>query len=169
MKELRTASLLTTYENKYHVQYHNTELGVHRQDDTTIVPISPSDSHLNLKPAAPVEPEAAPGGSDQKANQENGQSGTLNMTRNQLLASSQLAGNQQLVQVLLNQVDEGTRQHQFINIEQTEYTADNKKAMALLFILVERKDQITSRLSKLEMLQNKLKERISAIQAAMQD
>ena len=28
-RELRTASVLTTYGNRYHVQYHNPELGVH--------------------------------------------------------------------------------------------------------------------------------------------
>ena len=28
-RELRTASLLTTFGNRYHVQYHNPELGVH--------------------------------------------------------------------------------------------------------------------------------------------
>lgn len=67
-----------------------------------------------------------------------------------MLASSQLAGNQQLIQTLLNQVEDGTRQKSFLSVDQTEYTSDNKKAMALLLMLIERKDYITQRLSELE-------------------
>ena len=47
-RELRTASLLTTFENKYHVQYHNPELGVHVQKDTQIVPIGPSELYRTV-------------------------------------------------------------------------------------------------------------------------
>ena len=67
-----------------------------------------------------------------------------------MLADVQLGQNKQLVQTLLQQVDEGVRQKALISIDQTEYTMDNKKAMALLFVLVERKDNITSRLQELE-------------------
>ena len=45
-----------------------------------------------------------------------------------------------------------------MQIDQTEYTVDNKQAMALLFILVERKDKITSRLTELENKTYELKE-----------
>lgn len=48
-RELRTASLLTTFGNRYHVQYHNAELGVKIQNDTTMVPIGPSEMHRNLE------------------------------------------------------------------------------------------------------------------------
>ena len=47
-RELRTASLLTTFGNRYHVQYHSAELGVHVQTDTSMVPIGPSSMHRNL-------------------------------------------------------------------------------------------------------------------------
>lgn len=48
-RELRTASLLTTFGNRYHVQYHNTELGVHIQKDSSMVPIGPSELHRKLE------------------------------------------------------------------------------------------------------------------------
>lgn len=62
------------------------------------------------------------------------------------------------MQTLLGQVDEGSRKKAFLQIDQTEYTVDNKQAMALLFILVERKDKITSRLTELENKTYELKE-----------
>lgn len=49
-----------------------------------------------------------------------------------------LAGQQPLVSTLLNQVEEGSRKKQFLPVEQTEYTNENKKAMALLLMLIER-------------------------------
>ena len=50
-RELRTASLLTTYDNRYHVQYHNPELGVHVQKDTSMVPIGTSDLYRTYEKA----------------------------------------------------------------------------------------------------------------------
>lgn len=57
-RELRTASLLTTYGNRYHVQYHNTELGVHIQKDTSLVPIGPSELHRSIEDPNRTEREA---------------------------------------------------------------------------------------------------------------
>ena len=81
-----------------------------------------------------------------------------NVARNQMLANQQLAGNQQLVQKLLGQVDEGVRQKSFLAVDQTEYTKDNKRAMALLLMLIERKDYITTRLTEIDRIQAELKE-----------
>ena len=48
-RELRTASLLTAFDNRYHVQYHNPDLGVHVQQDTSVVPIAASELHRSLE------------------------------------------------------------------------------------------------------------------------
>ena len=61
-----------------------------------------------------------------------------------------MPGNHALLQNLLGQAQEGNRKQAFLPVEQTEYTDENRKAMALLLMLVERKDYITSRLSQLE-------------------
>ena len=42
-RELRTGTLLTTYADQYHVQFHNIELGVHCLPDTVLIPISTND------------------------------------------------------------------------------------------------------------------------------
>ena len=51
---------------------------------------------------------------------------------------------------MLSQVDEGARKQFWLQFEHTKYTDENKQAMALLFILIERKDQITKRLATLQ-------------------
>jgi len=92
IKQLRTASLLTTFGHKYHVQYHNPELGVHQQRDVTLIPIGPSDLHRS------VESEEH---RDRKADADAKQASLINSTRNELLMSQQLPGNRNLVQTLL--------------------------------------------------------------------
>ena len=56
-RELRTASLLTTHGNRYHVQYHNPDLGVHIQGDISMVPIGPSELHRSLPDPNKTEAE----------------------------------------------------------------------------------------------------------------
>lgn len=43
LKEPRTASLLTTFANHFHVQFHNSELGVFVLPDTQLTPIGIND------------------------------------------------------------------------------------------------------------------------------
>ena len=43
LREPRTASLLTTYGNHFHVQFHNSELGVFVLKDTELTPIGVND------------------------------------------------------------------------------------------------------------------------------
>ena len=43
LREPRTGSLLSTYGNKYHVQFHNPELGVFIMKDYEITPIGLND------------------------------------------------------------------------------------------------------------------------------
>jgi len=43
IREARTGSLLSTYGNKYHVQFHNPELGVFVLKDTELTPIGLND------------------------------------------------------------------------------------------------------------------------------
>ena len=57
-------------------------------------------------------------------------------------------GNQQLVMKLINQAEDGARKQFWLQIDQTKYTDDNKEAMALLYMLIERKDKITKRLHR---------------------
>lgn len=42
-RELRTGTLLTTFNDQYHVQFHNVDLGVHSLADYQMVPISTND------------------------------------------------------------------------------------------------------------------------------
>jgi len=51
---------------------------------------------------------------------------------------------------MLSQVDEGARKQLWLQFEHTRYTDENKQAMALLFILIERKDQITKKLTAIQ-------------------
>ena len=125
-KEPRTASLLTTFGNNYHVQYHNPDLGVYLQTDTSLVPISANDLYKTDNP----DQEGTPRTRAQQA-------ASVNDVRNQLL-SKQLAGNQQVIQKMLSQVDEGARKQLWLQFDHTRYTDENKQAMALLFILIER-------------------------------
>ena len=55
-------------------------------------------------------------------------------------------------------MDEGVRQKSFLAVDQTEYTKDNKRAMALLLMLIERKDYITTRLTEIDRIQAEIKE-----------
>ena len=126
LRELRTASLLTTFQNKYHVQYHNPELGVHIQSDTTLIPIGPSENHRQIESRAQT-PEKSP---ESKLE--------VNRTRNQMLMAQQLPGNRNFLQTLLNQAENGIRQKSILPVTETEYTLENKKAMALLLMLIER-------------------------------
>lgn len=137
LRELRTGNLLTSYGNKYHVQYHHPELGVHVQGDSSLIPISKSGLYKEEPvEVAPLTPEAvakpaplqAPAQPTQKAND----------VRNQLLMQQQLAGNHQMVYNLLNAAESGSKQKLYLRPEQTEYSLDNKKSMAMLLILVER-------------------------------
>jgi hypothetical protein len=43
LREPRTGSLLSTYGNKYHVQFHNPELGVFVLKDIELTPIGLND------------------------------------------------------------------------------------------------------------------------------
>ena len=43
LKEPRTGSLLTTYGNHFHVQFHNSDLGVYVLQDTELTPIGLND------------------------------------------------------------------------------------------------------------------------------
>jgi len=51
--ELRTGTLLTTYGDKFHVQFHKTELGVCLMQDNKFIPIS--RSQLFCRMLAPSE------------------------------------------------------------------------------------------------------------------
>ena len=128
-RQLRTASLLTAYGNQYHVQYHNANLGVHMQRDTTMIPIGPSDLHKQIEVPEELQPE------QQLSEVEKVK---VNQTRNKLLLSQQMPGNHALIQSLMGQAQEGNRKQAFLPVEQTEYTGENRKAMALLLMLVER-------------------------------
>ena len=97
------------------------------QQDTTLIPISPNEQH---KTDNPDQESASPRTAQAIA-------ASANDVRNQLL-SKQLAGNQQIIQKMLSQVDEGARKQFWLQFEHTKYTDENKQAMALLFILIER-------------------------------
>lgn len=56
-RELRTGSLLTTYADQYHVQFHNVELGVHCLADTALIPISTSDFYQTTQAEDSTSPE----------------------------------------------------------------------------------------------------------------
>lgn len=96
LKQLRTASLLTTFGNRYHVMYHNSNLGVHLQTDRTILPIGPSELYHEIID----EPKGDEGESFKK---DNISTRPVNQTRNQLLwQGMSLAGQQPLVNTLLH-------------------------------------------------------------------
>ena len=85
------------------------------QQDTCLIPITANDYY---KTDSSEKDDKSPGNVTSSGS-------TVNDIRNQLL-SKQLAGNQQIIQKMLSQVDEGARKQFWLQFEHTKYTDENK-------------------------------------------
>ncbi len=127
-RELRTASLLTSDVRQYHAQFDRPELGVCVISDTQLIPISGNEYYL-----PPPDPMATL---------------QLNNLRNLYL--------QNKFQSLFTRSSSGCdfpqkleEEMNFIPFEQTSFNEENRKALAMLILLFERKNALIEDLKKL--------------------